>query len=316
MSEAKRTKIEMSSVSETATYGKFVWEPLPRGYGITLGNSLRRILLSSLPGTAVTSIQIEGVLHEFSTITGVREDVTDIVLNIKQLRLATDEDEPCVIRINAETPGTVTGEDVICPDGIEVLNPDLYIATLEKGAKLNILMNVERGTGYISADRNKRPDMPIGEIPIDSIYTPVLRVNYDVTDTRVGNVTNYDKLSLDVWTDGSITPRNALGRSAEILIDYMQQVTTLAGIEVKQPDLVTDAGAGSGIDATIPIDDVEFSVRARNCLSRIGITHMQQLSGMSENDLHNIKNAGKKTIEDIKAKCYQLEIPLKPKTDD
>lgn len=317
MSEAKRTKIEVSSVNETYTYGQFVWEPLPRGYGITLGNSLRRILLSSLPGSAVKSIKIDGVLHEFSTIPGVREDVTDIVLNIKSLRLKAEDDDEYELRIEKNTAGTVTGADVICPEGISVLNPDLYIATIEKGAQLNITMYVNRGTGYVSADRNKQVDQPIGEIPIDSIYTPVLRVKCDVTDTRVGNITNFDKLTVDIWTDGSITPRNALGRSAEIMVDYMQQVTSLAGIEIKQPELDQDASAArNGENPQVPIDDVEFSVRAKNCLTRIGITHMHQLGTLSEQDLHNIKNAGKKTIDEIKAKCQQMGIPLKAKSEE
>jgi len=317
MSEAKRTKIEVSSVNETNTYGQFVWEPLPRGYGITLGNSLRRILLSGLPGSAVNAIRIDGVLHEFSTIPGVREDVTDMILNIKLLRLKAEDDEPYELRIEKNTAGTVTGSDVICPEGIMVLNHDLYIATLEKGAQLNMTMSVSRGTGYVSADRNKQIDQPIGEIPIDSIYTPVLRVKCDVTDTRVGNITNFDKLTIDVWTDGSISPRNAVGRSAEILVEYMQQVTSLAGIEIKQPAFELDGSAArNGENPHVPIDDVEFSVRAKNCLTRIGITHMHQLGTLSEQDLHNIKNAGKKTIDEIKAKCQHMGIPLKAKSEE
>ncbi|MEI6286540.1 MAG: DNA-directed RNA polymerase subunit alpha [Bacillota bacterium] len=316
MSETKKPKIEVNGIDETNTYGQFVWEPLPRGYGITLGNSLRRILLSGLPGSAVNAIRIDGVLHEFSTIPGVREDVTDMILNIKSLRLKAEDDEAFELRIERNTAGAVTGADVICPEGIKVLNQDLYIATLEKGAQLNMSMSVTRGTGYVSADRNKKVDQPIGEIPIDSIYTPVLRVKCEVTDTRVGNITNYDKLTVDVWTDGSISPRNAVGRSAEILVDYMQQVTSLAGIPPKKAPDDEDNRLGRDNCPRVSIDEVEFSVRARNCLIRIGIKFMDELGNLSEQDLGNIKNAGRKTIDEIKDKAQQYGINFKAKSED
>ena len=237
-----------------------------------------------------------------------------MILNIKSLRLKAEDDEAFELRIERDTAGAVTGADVICPEGIIVLNHDLYIATLEKGAQLNMTMSVTRGTGYISADRNKKIDQPIGEIPIDSIFTPVLRVKCEVTDTRVGNITNYDKLTVDVWTDGSISPRNAVGRSAEILVDYMQQATSLAGIAPK-PSVPVDKPNGDNCPR-VSIDEVEFSVRARNCLIRIGIKFMDELGNLSEQDLGNIKNAGRKTIDEIKDKAQQYGINFKAKSED
>ncbi len=319
MVESKQSKISLIDSNDSNvknTYGRFVWEPLPRGHGITLGNSLRRILMSSLPGAAVTSINIEGILHEFSTVVGVREDVTDIVLNIKSLRLRIDSKEPCKIKIDYKGQGIIKASDIICPPEVSILNPELYIASLEKEGELKITMNVQTGIGYVSAEKNKNSSVSIGEIYVDSIFTPIIRVNYDISDTRVGNVTNFDKLTLDIWTDGSITPSYALGKTAGIFIEYMQQVTNLAGIEVVHEN-IGNFNQVSRLDndhQLIPIDDVEFSVRAKNCLARTGVKYLHEISNLTEMELNNIKNAGKKTIDEIKAKLISSGMSLRTTT--
>lgn len=239
MIEIEKPKIETVDVNEEGTYGKFVVEPLERGYGTTLGNSLRRILLSSLPGAAVTSVQIDGVLHEFSTIPGVYEDVTEIILNLKALSLKIHSDEEKVLEIDADGEGVVTAGDIRADSDVEILNPDLRIATLAQGSRLHMRIFANRGRGYVQADGNKREDQPIGVIPVDSIYTPISRVNYNVENTRVGQVTNYDKLTLEVWTDGSIRPEEAVSLGAKILTEHLMLFVGLTD-EAKDAEIMVE----------------------------------------------------------------------------
>ena len=230
MIEIEKPKIEIVEISEDNHYGKFICEPLERGYGTTLGNSLRRILLSSLQGAAITSIRVDGVLHEFSTIPGVRDDVTNIILNLKSLCLKMHSEEPKVIRIDVEGEKDITAADIITDADVEILNPELHIATVDASGSLKMELTVERGRGYVPADKNKRPDHVIGIIPIDSLFSPIQRVNYTVSDTRVGNVTDYDKLTLEVWTDGSIRPEEAVSKSASILVAHLKLFQNMAGL--------------------------------------------------------------------------------------
>jgi len=317
MSEEKKLKIEKVDISDDGRYGKFVCEPLDRGYGITLGNSLRRILLSSLDGTAITSIQIEGVLHEFSTIPGIREDVTDIILNIKQLCLKADkEDLPVDVRIDVQKVGELTAGDLInqFPPEIEILNPGLVIATLDESAHLVMDLHIENGKGYVPSTKNKRDDDVIGRIPIDSIYSPILRAKYEVSDVRVGNEMDFDKLTLEVWTDGSIAAADAVAKSANIMISYLNNFTKLAH-SVDAIDLGADSHDGDIVTAVheevvqeddgparIPIEDLELSVRAFNCLKRAGIDTVADLLNKTIEDLGKVRNLGKKSIDEIEEK--------------
>ena len=314
MIDIERPKIEIAEISDDNRYGKFICEPLERGYGTTFGNSLRRMLLSSLEGAAVTSIRIDGVLHEFSTIPGVRDDVTNIVLNLKQLCLKMDGNEPKVIRIDAEGEKEVTAADIICDADIEVLNPDLHIATLNEAGKLKIEMTVERGRGYVPADKNKKPDDTIGIIPIDSIFSPVQRVNYTVQDTRVGNVTDYDKLILEVWTDGSMRPEEAVSKAAGILVMHLKLFQNMDGIpeeeeeeETTFPEEVEDTSS-KVLDMTI--EDLDLSVRSFNCLKRANINTVADLTAKTEDDMMKVRNLGRKSLEEVKKKLEDLGLSL------
>lgn len=314
MIDIERPKIEIAEISDDNRYGKFICEPLERGYGTTFGNSLRRMLLSSLEGAAVTSIRIDGVLHEFSTIPGVRDDVTNIVLNLKQLCLKMDGNEPKVIRIDAEGEKEVTAADIICDADIEVLNPDLHIATLNEDGKLKIEMTVERGRGYVPADKNKKPDDTIGIIPIDSIFSPVQRVNYTVQDTRVGNVTDYDKLILEVWTDGSMRPEEAVSKAAGILVMHLKLFQNMDGIpeeeeeeETTFPEEVEDTSS-KVLDMTI--EDFDLSVRSFNCLKRANINTVADLTAKTEDDMMKVRNLGRKSLEEVKKKLEDLGLSL------
>ncbi len=295
-------------------YGKFICEPLERGYGTTFGNSLRRMLLSSLEGAAVTSIRIDGVLHEFSTIPGVRDDVTNIVLNLKQLCLKMEGNEPKVIRIDAEGEKEVTAADIICDADIEVLNPDLHIATLNEDGKLKIEMTVERGRGYVPADKNKKPDDTIGVIPIDSIFSPVQRVNYTVQDTRVGNVTDYDKLILEVWTDGSMRPEEAVSKAAGILVMHLKLFQNMDGIpeeeEVEETTFPEEEEDTSSKVLDMTIEDLDLSVRSFNCLKRANINTVADLTAKTEDDMMKVRNLGRKSLEEVKKKLEDLGLSL------
>lgn len=317
MIEIEKPKIEIVEISEDNRYGKFVCEPLERGYGTTLGNSLRRILLSSLEGAAITSIKIDGVLHEFSTIPGVRDDVTNIILNLKELCLKMYDEEPHTIRIDVTGEKEVTAADIITDADIEILNKDLHIATVDETGSLKMEMVVERGRGYTPADKNKKPDQVIGIIPIDSIFSPIQRVNYTVTDTRVGNVTDYDKLTLEVWTDGSIKPEEAVSKSASILITHLRLFQNMGGS-------VEDVPADERIFNTPPedntskvmdmtIEDLDLSVRSYNCLKRAEINTVSDLMQKSEDDMIKVRNLGRKSLEEVKKKLQELGLHLADK---
>ena len=314
MIDIEKPKIEIAEISDDNRYGKFICEPLERGYGTTFGNSLRRMLLSSLEGAAVTSIRIDGVLHEFSTIPGVRDDVTNIVLNLKQLCLKMEGNEPKVIRIDAEGEKEVTAADIVCDADIEVLNPDLHIATLNEDGKLKIEMTVERGRGYVPADKNKKPDDTIGVIPIDSIFSPVQRVNYTVQDTRVGNVTDYDKLILEVWTDGSMRPEEAVSKAAGILVMHLKLFQNMDGIpeeeEVEETTFPEEEEDTSSKVLDMTIEDLDLSVRSFNCLKRANINTVTDLTAKTEDDMMKVRNLGRKSLEEVKKKLEDLGLSL------
>ncbi|NQD68094.1 DNA-directed RNA polymerase subunit alpha, partial [Bacillus haikouensis] len=306
MIEIEKPKIETVEISDDATYGKFVVEPLERGYGTTLGNSLRRILLSSLPGAAVTSIQIDGVLHEFSTIEGVVEDVTSIILNIKKLALKIYSDEEKTLEIDVQGEGVVTAADITHDSDVEVLNPDLHIATLSKSGHFRVRLSASRGRGYRPADQNKREDLPIGVIPIDSIYTPVSRVNYQVENTRVGQMTNYDKLSLDVWTDGSIGPKEAISLGAKILTEHLNIFVGLTD-EAQNAEIMVEKEEDQKEKVLeMTIEELDLSVRSYNCLKRAGINTVQELANKTEEDMMKVRNLGRKSLEEVKVKLEDL----------
>ncbi len=315
MVEIEKPKIEIVEISEDNRYGKFVCEPLERGYGTTLGNSLRRILLSSLPGAAITSIRIDGVLHEFSTIPGVRDDVTNIILNLKSLCFKMLSDEPKVLRIDVEGKREVTAADIIPDADIEILNPELHIATLNKEGSLHMEMTVERGRGYVSADKNKKPDHVIGIIPIDSIFSPVLRVNYTVSDTRVGNATDYDKLVLEIWTDGSIRPEEAVSKAASILISHLKLFQNMAGLteeEEMEDGAFTEAEENDTAKVMeMTIEDLDLSVRSYNCLKRANINTVANLTAKTEEEMMKVRNLGRKSLEEVKKKLQELELSLR-----
>lgn len=315
MLEIEKPKIECVERNDNNTYGKFIVEPLERGYGITLGNSLRRILLSSLPGAAVTSIKIEGVLHEFSTVPGVVEDVADIILNLKALALKMYVDETTVVRIEAEGPGEVTGGDIITGSDVEVLNPELKLATLDEGGRLFAEMTVEKGRGYVVADKNKKSDHVIGVIPVDSIYSPVIKVNYAVKDTRVGQITDYDKLILEVWTDGSISPDEATSLSAKILNEHLRLFIGLTEKINNVEIMVEKEEESKNRILEMTIEELDLSVRSYNCLKRAGINSVEELIQKSEEDMIKVRNLGRKSLEEVEQKLAELGLSFK-KSDE
>lgn len=290
MIEIEKPKIETVEISDDAEFGKFVVEPLERGYGTTLGNSLRRILLSSLPGAAVTSIQIDGVLHEFSTIEGVVEDVTTIILHIKKLALKIYSDEEKTLEIDVQGEGTVTAADITHDSDVEILNPDLHIATLGENASFRVRLTAQRGRGYTPADANKRGDQPIGVIPIDSIYTPVSRVSYQVENTRVGQVANYDKLTLDVWTDGSTGPKEAIALGSKILTEHLNIFAGLTDEAQHAEIMVEEEEDQKEKVLEMTIEELDLSVRSYNCLKRAGINTVQELANKTEEDMMKVRD--------------------------
>ncbi|WNB91945.1 DNA-directed RNA polymerase subunit alpha [Bacillus sp. NEB1478] len=311
MIEIEKPRIETVEISDDATYGKFVVEPLERGYGTTLGNSLRRILLSSLPGAAVTSIQINGVLHEFSTVEGVVEDVTTIILNLKKLAMKIYSDEEKTLEIDIQGDGVVTAGDITHDSDVEILNPDLHIATLAKGAHFQMKLFAKRGRGYVQAEGNKRDDMPIGVIPVDSIYTPISRVNYQVENTRVGQVTNYDKLTLDVWTDGSIRPEEAVSLGAKIISEHLNIFVGLTDQAQNAEIMVEKEEDQKEKVLEMTIEELDLSVRSYNCLKRAGINTVQELANKSEEDMMKVRNLGKKSLEEVQEKLDELGLSLR-----
>ena len=315
MIEIEKPKVEIVEMSSDKTYGKFVVEPLERGYGITLGNSLRRVLLSSLPGAAVTSIKIDGVLHEFSTIPGVKEDVTEIVLNLKSLSVKLDGDEPRLVRIEAEGEGEIKGGDIIHGPDVEILNPDLHIATLSPDAKLYMEITLEKGRGYVPAEKNKAPGQPIGIIPVDSIFTPVVKANFRVENTRVGQVTDFDKLTLEVWTDGSIAPDEAVSLGAKILNEHLNLFVTLTD-QVRDVEIMVEKEEDKKEKVLeMTIEELDLSVRSYNCLKRAGINTVEELTQKTEEDMMKVRNLGKKSLEEVQAKLAELNLSLKKSED-
>ena len=314
MVEIEKPKIEIVEISEDSRYGKFVCEPLERGYGTTFGNSLRRILLSSLQGAAITAISIDGVLHEFSTIPGVRDDVTNIILNLKSLCLKMYSDEPKTIRLDVEGAQEVTAADITVDSDVEILNPELHIATLNEDGSLHMEMTVERGRGYVPADKNKKPDHVIGVIPIDSIFSPILRVNYTVTDTRVGNVTDYDKLTLEVWTNGSIRPEEAISKAASILIMHLKLFQNMAGLteeeEEEEGTFLEPPENDTAKVLEMTIEDLDLSVRSYNCLKRANINTVADLTEKTEEDMMKVRNLWRKSLEEVKKKLQELNLAL------
>ncbi|MGQ0680204.1 MAG: DNA-directed RNA polymerase subunit alpha [Actinomycetota bacterium] len=299
--------------SEDPNFARVTIEPLEPGFGYTLGNSLRRTLISSIPGAAVTAIKIQGVQHEFSTIPGVKEDVTDIILNIKQMVLRSESQEASLVRLNISGPAEVTAGDIELPSGLEVLNPELHICTINKRARLEVEMTVEMGRGYVSSDRNKPANAVIGLIPIDSIFSPVRRVTYSVEPTRVEQKTDYDRLIVDIETNGGLNPKEALSAAGRTLVELFQLFAELA--EGPGLQLGPEPGAeGDGTDLSLPIEEMDFSVRSYNCLKREGVTTIGQLVEKSEQDLLDIRNFGQKSIDEVKQKLAELNLGLKQRS--
>ena len=316
MFDFERPNIEVAEISEDKKYGRFVVEPLERGYGITLGNSLRRIMLSSLPGAAVSQVKIEGVLHEFSSIPGVKEDVTEIIMNIKSLAIKNNSEtnEPKTAYIEFEGEGVVKASDIQADQDIEILNPDLVIATLSGGkdTKLYMELTITRGRGYISADKNKNDDLPIGVIAIDSIYTPVERVNVTVENTRVGQITDYDKLTLDVYTNGTLVPDEAVSLAAKVLSEHLSLFIDLSENAKTAEVMVEKEDDEKEKVLEMSIDELELSVRSYNCLKRAGINTVEELTNKTSEDMMKVRNIGRKSLEEVLAKLKELGLQLNP----
>lgn len=315
MIEIEKPTIECFYSDENKNYGKFVVEPLERGYGTTLGNSLRRILLSSLPGAAVTSVKIDGILHEFSTIPGVKEDVTEIILNLKRLAVRINGDNSKRVIINAVGPKTVTAGDIIADSDLEIFNPELHIATLEENATLVMEINIARGRGYVPAEQNKTDSMPIAVIPVDSIYTPVRKVNFTVENTRVGQVTDYDKLILEIWTDGSITPEEGVSIGAKIMQEHLKLFIDLTDSMESMEIMVEKEEDQKEKALEMTIEELELSVRSFNCLKRAAINTVEELTHRTEDDMMKVRNLGKKSLDEVKHKLEELGLSLKPSDD-
>lgn len=312
MIEIEKPKVDIVELSEDYRYGKFVVEPLERGFGITIGNAIRRILLSSLPGVAVYAIRIEGVLHEFSTIPGVKEDVTEIILSLKELSATIDDEEPKVLKIQAEGPCEVKGSDIICPPEVEIINKDLHIATLDEDSKLNMEIYVNKGRGYISAEENKNDSMPIGVLPVDSIYTPIEKVSYHVENTRVGQRSDFDKLTLEVMTNGSINPQEGISLAAKVLEEHLKLFIDLTEHVGNVEIMVEKEEDKKEKVLEMTIEELDLSVRSYNCLKRAGINTVEELANKSEEDMMKVRNLGKKSLEEVIQKLEELDLKLRP----
>ena len=308
--EIEKARIDCVEVGQNGCYGRFVIEPLERGFGHTLGNSMRRVLLSSLPGVAVSSVHIEGVQHEFSTIPGVKEDVTEIILNLKTMACRMYSENPKQLVIDVKGPCELKAGDIKVDDEVEIANPELHIATLNEDAHLQMQLTLERGRGYVSADKNKTPSMPIGVIPIDSIFTPVKKVNYTVEDTRVGQITDYDKLTLEIWTNGTLKPEEAISSAAKILNEHLNLFVSLTDqvmpVSMVQPE---DDKKDKVLDMTI--EELDLSVRAYNCLKRAGINSVAELVLKNQEDMMKVRNLGRKSLEEVEQKLSGLGLSLK-----
>ena len=306
MIEFEKPNIECLSMDEKNNYAKFVCEPLERGYGMTIGNSLRRILLSSLPGAAITSIKIEGAVHEFSTIPDVVEDVPEIIVNLKNVRLKLHGNEEKTIRIDFKGEGEVTAADIITDSDVEVLNPDVHIAHVAEGGHLQIEMTVNKGRGYNTAEKNKKPNQAIDVLPIDSIFTPVKKVNYAIENTRVGQMVDYDKLIMEVWTDGSLKPYEALSLAAKVMTEHLSLFIDLSEAAKNTQVMIEKEESKKGKVLEMPIEELELSVRSYNCLKRAGISTVEDLANKSGSDMMKVRNLGKKSLDEVTNKLHAL----------
>ncbi len=315
MLEFEKPRIEVMEINDEGTYGRFVVEPLERGYGTTLGNSLRRIMLSSLPGAAISSVKIEGVLHEFSTIAGIKEDVSEITLNLKNLALKdlSEGDEAHTAYIEYEGEGVIHASDIKVDQDIEIINPDLVIATISGGAdsRLNMEITITKGRGYVGADKNKTDDQPIGVIPVDSLYTPVQRVNFQVENTRVGQITDYDKLTMEVWTNGTIKPDEAISLAAKILNDHLALFIDLSD-NAKNTEIMVEKGEDTKEKVLeMTIEELDLSVRSYNCLKRANINNVDDLTNKTEEEMMKVRNLGRKSLDEVLNKLQELGLSLK-----
>ncbi len=313
--EVERPTLNCAEMSPDGSYGRFVVEPLERGYGLTLGNSLRRILLSSIAGAAVTSIKIDGVLHEFSALPGVVEDVVEIVLNVKGLAIRMDTDEARLLRVDRTEEGPVTAADIMLPQDVEIVNPDHLLATLDRGGRLRMEMTVEKGRGYVPAERNKKAGQPIGVIPVDSIFTPVRRVNYTVENTRVGQITNYDRLIMEVWTNGAVRSDEALREAAQVLIGHLQ---LFAGADDGLASRLDGSRQVSEQDRLLAtsIEALNLSVRSFNCLKRAGINTIGDLVEKTPEEMMKVRNLGQKSLEEVQERLAALGLGLRPSEEE
>lgn len=311
MFEIEKPVVQCVEKSEDGSYGKFVIEPLERGYGTTLGNAMRRILLSSLPGAAVTSVKIDGVLHEFSTIPNVKEDVIEIILNLKGLAIKAEGDVPTTVTIDVAGPRMVTAADIKSDGTVTVINQDHHIATVSDNGRLYMEITVDTGRGYVLAEKNKETNQPIGVLPVDSIYTPVKRVNYNIENTRVGQITDYDKLTLEIWTNGTIDPEEAVSLSAKILIEHFKLFLSLTDHADKVEIMVEKEEDRKDKLLEMTIEELDLSVRSYNCLKRAGINTVQELTLRSEEDMMKVRNLGKKSLEEVEQKLAALGLSLK-----
>ena len=315
MIEFEKPNIKCLEADDENNYAKFVCEPLERGYGITIGNSLRRILLSSLPGSAITSVKIEGVLHEFTTVPNVVEDVPEIIINLKNVRLKLDKNEEKTLRINFDGPGEVTAGDIETDGSVEVLNPDLHIATVSEGGHLVIEMTADMGRGYNTAEKNKKQEQAIGVLPIDSIYTPVKKVNYSVENTRVGQMVDYDKLTIEVWTDGSLKPYEALSIAAKVMTGHLELFIDLSETAKNTQVMVEKEESKKEKVLEMSIEDLELSVRSFNCLKRAAISTVEDLTNKTEADMMQVRNLGKKSLDEVTNKLHALGLDFAKEED-
>ena len=315
MIEFEKPNIECLEVDDTKNYAKFVCEPLERGYGVTIGNSLRRILLSSLPGCAITSVKIDGVLHEFSCIPNVVEDVPEIIVNLKNVRLKFDGNEEKTLRIEHKGEGEVKAGDIITDGTVEILNPDLHIATVSEGGNLVMEMTADRGRGYNSSEKNKKPNQDISVLPIDSIYTPVKKVNYQVENTRVGQMVDYDKLTIEVWTDGSLKSHEALSLAAKVMTGHLELFIDLSEATKNTQIMIEKEESKKEKVLEMSIEELELSVRSFNCLKRAGIATVEDLTNKSETDMLKVRNLGKKSFDEVTAKLHSLGLDFAKEED-
>ncbi|MBR1653972.1 MAG: DNA-directed RNA polymerase subunit alpha [Clostridia bacterium] len=315
MIEFEKPNIKCLEIDNDKNYAKFVCEPLERGYGITIGNSLRRILLSSLPGSAITGVKIDGVLHEFSTIPNVVEDVPEIIVNLKSVRLKLDKNEEKTLRINFKGEGEVTAGDIITDGTVEILNPDLHIATVSEGGSLVMELTAEMGRGYNTAEKNKKENQPLGVLPIDSIYTPVKKVNYSVENTRVGQMVDYDKLTIEVWTDGSLKPYEALSLAAKVMTGHLDLFIDLSEATKNTQVMIEKEEFKKEKVLEMAIEELELSVRSFNCLKRANISTVEDLTNKTESDMMKVRNLGKKSLDEVTNKLHSLGLDFAKEED-